>query len=49
MKLILVYLLIVAIIYFIKKIIQNKAFTKNNQNSTKNNSNIIDVDYEELE
>ena len=49
MKLILVYLLIVAIIYFIKKIIQNKAFTKNNQNSTKDNSNIIDVDYEEVE
>ena len=49
MKLILVYLLIVAIIYFIKKIIQEKAFTKNNQNSTKNNSNIIDVDYEEVE
>ena len=35
MKLILVYLLIVAIIYFIKKFIQDKAFIKNNQNSTK--------------
>ena len=49
MKLILVYLLIVAIIYFIKKFIQNIAFIKNNQNSTKNNENIIDVDYEEVE
>ena len=49
MKLILVYLLIVAVIYFIKKFIQDKVFTKNNQNSTKNNSNIIDVDYEEVE
>ena len=49
MKLIFVYLLIVAIIYFIKKFIQNTAFTKNNQNNTKNNSNIIDVDYEEVE
>ena len=49
MKLIFVYLLIVAIIYFFKKFIQHKAFTKNNRNNTKNYSNIIDVDYEEVE
>ena len=49
MKLILVYLLIVVIIYFIKKFIQNKAFIKNNQSNKKDNKNIIDVDYEEVE
>ena len=49
MKLILVYLLIVVIIYFIKKFIQNKAFIKNNQSTRKDNKNIIDVDYEEVE